>query len=88
VKGILWIAKSFVASPFVPTLQFADRFALSKADLGAPSMVCPCLAGRVGKSPAFVASRLKLTDLVPVAVEAFYTNAIGVGHALLLANTA
>ncbi len=43
------------------------------------------VAAKVGKSPAFVASRLKLTDLVPEAVEAFYADEIGVGHALLLA---
>jgi ParB family chromosome partitioning protein len=28
---------------------------------------------------------MKLIDLVPAAVEAFYANEIGVGHALLLA---
>jgi ParB family chromosome partitioning protein len=43
------------------------------------------IAAKVGKSPVFVASRLKLTDLVPVAVDAFYADEIGVGHALLLA---
>jgi len=43
------------------------------------------IAARVGKSPSFVASRLKLIDLVPAVVEAFYANEIGVGHALLLA---
>ena len=43
------------------------------------------IAAKVGKSPAFVASRLKLADLVPAAVEAFYADEIGVGHALLLA---
>jgi ParB family transcriptional regulator, chromosome partitioning protein len=42
------------------------------------------IAARVGKSPVFVASRLKLTDLVPTAVEAFYADEIGVRHALLL----
>jgi ParB family chromosome partitioning protein len=43
------------------------------------------IAAKVGKTPAFIASRLKLTDLVPSAVEAFYADEIGVGHALLLA---
>jgi ParB family chromosome partitioning protein len=43
------------------------------------------ISAQVGKSPVFVASRLKLVDLVPAAVEAFYANEIGVGHALLLA---
>ncbi len=43
------------------------------------------IAAKVGKHPSFVASRLKLVDLVPAAVDAFYANEIGVGHALLLA---
>jgi ParB family chromosome partitioning protein len=43
------------------------------------------IAAKVGKSPAFVAARLKLIDLVPKAVEVFYADEIGVGHALLLA---
>jgi ParB family transcriptional regulator, chromosome partitioning protein len=43
------------------------------------------IAAKVGKTPVFVASRLKLTDLVPAAIEAFYADEIGVGHALLLA---
>jgi ParB family transcriptional regulator, chromosome partitioning protein len=43
------------------------------------------IAAKVGKTPAFVAARLKLTDLFPAAVEAFYADEIGVGHALLLA---
>jgi len=43
------------------------------------------IAAKVGKSPVFIASRLKLSDLVPAAVDAFYADAIGVGHALLLA---
>jgi ParB family chromosome partitioning protein len=43
------------------------------------------ISARTGKTPAFVASRLKLTELAPVVVEAFYREEIGVGHALLLA---
>jgi ParB family chromosome partitioning protein len=43
------------------------------------------IAARTGKTPVFVAARLKLTELVPVVVEAFYREEIGVGHALLLA---
>ncbi len=37
------------------------------------------------KIAAYVAARLKLTELAPVVVEAFYREEIGVGHALLLA---
>ncbi len=54
-------------------------------DLDEPKYSIEQIAAKVGKSPVFVASRLKLADLVPAAVEAFYADAIGVGHALLLA---
>ena len=37
------------------------------------------------KAPAYVASRARLTELIPAVVEAFYAEEIGVGHALLLA---
>jgi ParB family chromosome partitioning protein len=53
--------------------------------LAEPKYSIEQIGARVGKSPVFVASRLKLADLVPAAVEAFYANEIGVGHALLLA---
>src|SRR3984885_13158374 len=43
------------------------------------------ISARTGKNPAYIASRLKLTELAPVVVEAFYREEIGVGHALLLA---
>jgi ParB family chromosome partitioning protein len=54
-------------------------------DLEDPKYNIEQIAAKVGKTPAFVAQRLKLSDLAPVAVEAFYADAIGVGHALLLA---
>ena len=40
---------------------------------------------KTAKSPAYVAARLKLTELAPAVVEAFSKDEIGVGHALLLA---
>ena len=43
------------------------------------------IAARTGKNPAYVAGRLKLTELTPTVVEAFYKDELGVGHALLLA---
>jgi ParB family chromosome partitioning protein len=43
------------------------------------------ISARTGKNPAYVAARLKLTELAPVVVESFYREEIGVGHALLLA---
>ncbi len=54
-------------------------------DLDEPKYSIEQIAAKVGKTPAFIAQRLKLTDLVPAAVEAFYADQIGVGHALLLA---
>jgi ParB family chromosome partitioning protein len=54
-------------------------------NLDEPKYSIEQIAAKVGKSPVFVASRLKLADLVPAAVEAFYADEIGVGHALLLA---
>jgi ParB family chromosome partitioning protein len=54
-------------------------------DLDDPKYSVEQIAAKVGKTPAFVAQRLKLSDLAPAAVEAFYADSIGVGHALLLA---
>jgi ParB family chromosome partitioning protein len=65
-------------------MEEAEGFARLLA-LDEPRYSIEQISARVGKSPAFVASRMKLIDLVPAAVEAFYANEIGVGHALLLA---
>ena len=54
-------------------------------DLDEPKYSVEQIAAKTGKSPAYIAQRLKLTELVPVAVDAFYAEEIGVGHALLLA---
>jgi len=43
------------------------------------------IAAKTGKNPAYVAARLKLTELTQTVVDAFYREEIGVGHALLLA---
>jgi ParB family chromosome partitioning protein len=53
-------------------------------DLEEPKYSIEQIAAKVGKSSVFVASRLKLTDLAPAAVDAFYADEIGVGHAVLL----
>jgi ParB family chromosome partitioning protein len=54
-------------------------------NLDEPKYSIEQIAAKTGKSAAFVATRLKLVDLIPAAVEAFYRDEIGVGHALLLA---
>ena len=43
------------------------------------------IAAKTGKTPAYCAQRIKLTELAPAVIEAFYKDEIGVGHALLLA---
>ncbi len=43
------------------------------------------VAQKAGKSPAFVAQRLRLVELVPPVAEAFLEDKIGVGHALEIA---
>jgi ParB family chromosome partitioning protein len=50
-----------------------------------PKYTIEQIASRTGKSAVFVAARLRLTELTPIIVEAFYHEEIGVGHALLLA---
>jgi len=54
-------------------------------NLDEPKYSIEQIAARTGKSPAYCAARLKLTELVPSVVDAFYHDEIGVGHALLLA---
>ncbi len=43
------------------------------------------IAERVGKTPSYIAQRLRLTDLVPRIANAFLEDQIGVGHALEIA---
>jgi ParB family transcriptional regulator, chromosome partitioning protein len=43
------------------------------------------LAVKAGKSPSFIAQRLKLVELLPSIAEAFLADQIGVGHALEIA---
>ena len=54
-------------------------------NLDEPKYSIEQIAAKTGKSPAYVAQRLKLTDLIEVVIETFYRDEIGVGHALLLA---
>jgi len=45
----------------------------------------PRIAERAGKTPAYVAGRLKLTELIPEVADAFLSERLGIGHALLIA---
>jgi ParB family chromosome partitioning protein len=54
-------------------------------DLEEPRHSIEQIAAKIGKPHAYVATRLKRTELAEVVVEEFYREEIGVGHALLLA---
>lgn len=54
-------------------------------ELKEPTFTVEQIAAKVGKTPAYITTRLKLTDLCDDAAAAFYQEHIGVGHALLLA---
>jgi ParB family chromosome partitioning protein len=76
----------------IENLQRRDVHPLEEAqgfrallNLEEPKYSIEQIAAKTGKSPAYVAQRLKLTELAPTVVEAFYKDEIGVGHALLLA---
>ena len=76
----------------IENLQRRDVHPLEEAqgfrallNLDEPKYSIEQIAAKTGKSPAYVATRIKLTELSPAVVEAFYKEEIGVGHALLLA---
>jgi ParB family chromosome partitioning protein len=76
----------------IENLQRRDVHPLEEAqgfkallNLEEPKYSIEQIAAKVGKSPAFIASRANLTQLATPVVEAFYADEIGVGHALLLA---
>ena len=54
-------------------------------NLDEPKYSVEQIAAKTGKSPSYVTSRVKLTDLSATVVDAFYAEEIGVGHTLLLA---
>ena len=76
----------------IENLQRRDVHPLEEAqgfhallNLEEPKYTIEQIGAKVGKLPAYVATRARLTELVPAIVEAFYAEEIGVGHALLLA---
>ena len=76
----------------IENLQRRDVHPLEEAqgfrallNLDEPKYSIEQIAAKTGKSSVYCAQRLKLTELSPAVVEAFYKDEIGVGHALLLA---
>lgn len=76
----------------IENLQRKDVHPLEEAqgfrallNLDEPKYSIEQIAAKTGKSPSYIAQRLKLTELSPAVIEAFVKDEIGVGHALLLA---
>jgi ParB family chromosome partitioning protein len=76
----------------VENLQRRDVHPMEEAEgykrllsLAEPTYTVEQIAAKVGKTPVYITTRLKLTDLCDEAAAAFYQNHIGTGHALLLA---
>lgn len=81
-----------IEAQLIENLQRRDVHPMEEAqgfrallDLEEPKYSIEQIAARTGKSPSYIAGRLKLTELVPAVVDVFYKDDIGVGHALLLA---
>ena len=76
----------------VENLQRRDVHPMEEAEgykrllaLAEPTYTVEQIAAKVGKTPAYIATRLKLTELCDEVAAEFYRNHLGVGHALLLA---
>lgn len=81
-----------IEAQLIENLQRRDVHPMEEAqgfrtllDLDEPKYSIEQIGARTGKSPSYIAGRLKLTELAPVVVDALYKEEIGVGHALLLA---
>jgi len=81
-----------IEAQLIENLQRRDVHPMEEAqgfrallDLDEPKYSIEQIAARTGKNASYIAGRLKLTELVPAVVDAFYRDEIGVGHALLLA---
>jgi len=74
----------------IENLQREDIHPLHEADgyralLALPGYDVPAIAAKVAKSESYVYQRLKLAELVPKAREAFLSDEITAGHAILIA---
>jgi ParB family chromosome partitioning protein len=81
-----------IEAQLIENLQRSDVHPMEEAtgfrallDLEEPKYSIEQISAKTGKSPVYVASRLKLAELTQNVVDAFYREEIGVGHALLLA---
>jgi len=81
-----------IEAQLIENLQRSDVHPMEEAsgfrallNLEEPKYSIEQISAKTGKSPVYVASRLKLTELTQNVVDAFYREEIGVSHALLLA---
>jgi ParB family chromosome partitioning protein len=81
-----------IEAQLIENLQRRDVHPMEEAqgfrallDLEEPKYSIEQIGARTGKTPSYIVGRLKLTELIPAVVDAFYKDEIGVGHALLLA---
>jgi len=81
-----------IETQVVENLQREDIHPLEEAlgfrsllELGDPKYTVGEIAARSGKSEAYVLGRLKLTELIEPVAEAFMSDKITIGHALLIA---
>jgi ParB family transcriptional regulator, chromosome partitioning protein len=58
---------------------------LSLLNLNDPNYTVASLAAKAGKSEAYVQGRIKLSELIPPIADAFLSDRIAIGHALLVA---
>src|SRR5260370_17093394 len=82
-----------IEAQLIENLQRSDVHPMEEAsgfrallDLEEPKYSIEQISAKTGKSPAYVAARLKLTELTQTVVDAFYREEIGVGPPLLLPN--
>ena len=81
-----------IEAQVVENLQREDIHPLEEAfgfrsllNLNDPNYTVASLAARAGKSEAYVQGRIKLSELIPPIADAFLSDRIAIGHALLIA---
>jgi hypothetical protein len=63
----------------LPVRSSEEPNPVHRVQLEGPKYTIEQIGAKVGKAPAYVASRARLTELIPAVVEAFYAEEIGVG---------
>jgi ParB family transcriptional regulator, chromosome partitioning protein len=81
-----------IEAQVVENLQREDIHPLEEAfgfrsllNLNDPNYTVASLSARAGKSEAYVQGRIKLSELIPSIADAFLSDRIAIGHALLIA---